>query len=85
MPTQIELGAKNNNGDKASDKIVEPFKLKEFLREVKTEFLKISWPSKEQVSVEFLAVIILVIVITGIVYVFDILFGYISKFFMGQL
>ena len=56
-----------------------------FLREVKEEFLKISWPSREQVIREFFAVLILVSVITGIIFVLDKVFGIVVNFFTGRL
>lgn len=85
-PTQIELGVSNNNhpAEKADTK-EKSFNIKEFLGEVNSEYQKISWPSKDQVSTEFIAVLILVVVLSGIIYILDLTFGYVSNFFMGNV
>ena len=57
----------------------------DFLKEVKTEFLKITWPSREQVVREFISVILLVFVITGIIFLLDKIFELIVNFFNGRL
>ena len=56
-----------------------------FLSEVRTEFAKISWPSKEQVTKEFLSVIILVTIITGIIFIIDRGLSLVLNFFSGKL
>ena len=56
----------------------------QFLKEVRTEFYKISWPSKDQVSKEFLSVLILVAVLTGAIYLIDKVFEVITNYFMGR-
>lgn len=56
----------------------------EFLKEVREEFLKITWPSREQVTREFLSVILLVAVITGAIFIIDKLFESIFNFFSGR-
>ncbi len=60
------------------------FSLVDFLKEVRVEFNKISWPSKDQVTKEFISVLLLVTVLTGIIYVIDKLFEVISNYFMGK-
>ncbi len=55
-----------------------------FLGEVKTEFYKISWPTKDQVSKEFTSVLILVSLLTGVIYVIDKIFEVITNYFMGK-
>ena len=56
-----------------------------FLKEVRTEFLKISWPSKEQVSREFFSVILLVAVLAGIIFLIDRGLSLILNFFSGRV
>lgn len=82
-PTQVELGnyQKGVEEEKPASK---PFNLMQFLKEVKVEFLKISWPSKAQATTEFFTVLLLVSVITGIIYVIDKVFGIILNFFTGR-
>lgn len=65
--------------------IKKPFKLAEYLKEVREEFLKIVWPSKDQVTREFFAVILLVLVLTGIIFLIDKVFGAILNFFTGRV
>lgn len=60
------------------------FSLPQYLGEVRTEYNKITWPSKEQVSREFISVLILVSILTGIIYVLDKVFEVISNYFMGK-
>ena len=63
----------------------EPFNLMRFLQEVRTEFVKITWPSREQVTREFISVVLLVFVITGIIFLLDKIFEIIVNFFNGRL
>ena len=63
----------------------EPFNLMKFLHEVRTEFIKITWPSREQVAREFISVVLLVFVITGIIFLLDKIFETIVNFFNGRL
>lgn len=63
----------------------EPFNLMKFLREVRVEFIKITWPSKEQVTREFFSVLLLVFVIAGIIFLLDKVFEFIVNFFNGRL
>lgn len=44
----------------------------EYFRGIKTEFDKIEWPSKEQLRVEFIAVVVIASIISALVYVIDI-------------
>ena len=57
----------------------------EFLKEVKEEFLKITWPSREQVTTEFISVILLVAALTGIIFGIDKIFNLISNFFTRRI
>ncbi len=57
----------------------------QFLSEVRTEFLKITWPSKDQITREFISVVLLVVILTGIIFVIDKMFGTVADFFMGKL
>lgn len=56
--------------------------LPEYFSGVKSEFRKIEWPSKDQVSKEFVAVLVIVAIIAFLVFTIDIgfdkLIGYIS-------
>ena len=63
----------------------EPFNLMKFLHEVRVEFLKITWPSREQVTREFISVVLLVFAITGIIFLLDKIFELIVNFFNGKL
>ena len=45
--------------------------LPQYLRGVRSEFLKITWPTKEQVKNEFIAVIIIVAIITVAIFFID--------------
>lgn len=71
--------------EEKAETITSAVKPTEFLQEVKEEFLKITWPSREQVTREFVAVMLLVGVLTGIIFIFDKVIGYISNFFIGRL
>jgi preprotein translocase subunit SecE len=70
-----------DEANKPQGEKVSPIK---FLKEVKTEFFKISWPTKDQVSKEFISVIILVAILTGSIYVIDKIFEVIANYFMGK-
>ena len=85
-PTQIELGNYNNPPPKIEDN-EEPksVNIVQFLKEVRVEFLKITWPSREQVTREFISVLLLVFVITGIIFLLDKTFEVIVNFFNGRL
>ncbi len=71
--------------EKTSEVKAPKFNLGSFLQEVKVEFLKISWPSREQVSREFFSVILLVAFLTSVIYLLDKLFGTIVGFFTGGM
>lgn len=60
------------------------FSIPQFLDEVKTEFIKITWPSKDQVTREFVSVILLVAVLTGIILVIDKIFEFVVNIFSGR-
>ncbi len=62
-----------------------PFNTLEFLKEVRTEFSKITWPSRDQITKEFISVLLLVFVITGIIFLLDKIFEVIVNFFNGRL
>lgn len=86
MPTQIELGIprkpESENGQEGKE---EAFNLIEFVKEVKSEFTKISWPSKAQITNEFFSVLILVSAITGIIFLIDKVFNLAVKFLTGRM
>jgi preprotein translocase subunit SecE len=44
----------------------------DYFRGVKTEFSKIEWPTKEQLRVEFIAVIVIAAIISLVVFAIDI-------------
>ena len=84
-PTQIELGnyGKPSNTNETVEAKTEKLNIAEFLKEVRTEFLKISWPSKDQVTREFISVLILVSILTGVIFLIDKVFEVIVNFFRG--
>lgn len=45
--------------------------LGDYIKGVQSEFKRIEWPTKEQVSQEFVAVIMIVAIIAGLIYVID--------------
>ena len=53
----------------------------EFLREVKTEMVKVAWPSMEEVKSSTTVVLFLVAIIATIIYLYDMVF----LFVLGQL
>ena len=57
------------NENKNSDK-----KLREYFRGVKAEWSKVSWPTRKQVGVETVIVLIVVTFFTLVVYFMDIIF-----------
>ena len=77
--SEKEIHEQETQGKAASANVTQ------FLREVKTEFLKITWPSKDQVTREFISVVLLVAILTGIIFVIDKIFGTIANFFTGRL
>lgn len=58
---------------------------KQFLKEVRAEFVKITWPSREQVTREFFSVILLVAFLTGIILMIDKVYEFIVNFFSGRI
>ena len=86
MPTQIELGVpRKPEPQKEVQGEGKSFNFLEFLKEVKAEFLKVSWPSKEQVINEFFSVLVLVTLLTGIIFLLDKVFAIMVGFFTGNL
>ncbi|MBI1858246.1 MAG: preprotein translocase subunit SecE [Candidatus Melainabacteria bacterium] len=86
MPTQVELGVPSKpEANKGPDGEKTPFNLLEFVKEARTEFSKVTWPSKDQVVNEFISVLILVAVLTGIIFLIDKVFNVIVDFFTGRL
>lgn len=81
---QVQLGnyQKELEEEKPASK---PFNLLQFLKETRSEFFKITWPSKEQATTEFFAVLFLVSIITGIIYLIDKVFGIVLNFFTGRI
>lgn len=45
--------------------------LPEYIEGIKSEYKRITWPSKEQVQSEFVTVLVIVAIITGLVYFID--------------
>ena len=78
------VGEKEVIEEKAEVK-AESFNFPKFLQEVRVEFSKISWPSRDQVTKEFISVLLLVFVITGIIFLLDKTFEIIVNFFNGRL
>ncbi len=56
------------------------FNLIQFLREVRQEFSRISWPTRPQVVRESLIVLLVVVIITLLVFLFDVLFNILFNF-----
>lgn len=46
--------------------------LKEYIAGVKSEYKRIEWPTRDQVTREFLAVLVIVAIIASLIYVIDI-------------
>ena len=85
-PTQVELGNFNKPSPEAESKEEgKPLNIRQFLKEVRDEFLKISWPSRDQVTREFFSVLFLVTVLTGIIFLFDKILEFVAGFFSGRL
>lgn len=84
-PTQVELGKYTKPMEEAQKEEAKRVSIAQFLREVRTEFTKISWPSRDQAIREFFAVLVLVSVITGIIFLIDKVLGVITNIFMGRL
>lgn len=86
MPTQMELEVqKKTEAGKVLEGEKTPFNLFEFLNEVRIEFLKISWPSRQQAVNEFFSVLILVSVITGTIFLIDRAFNFLVSLITGRL
>lgn len=84
-PTQVELGNYGKPQQEEDKEQAKPFNFVHYLKEVRTEFTKISWPSKEQATKEFFAVLILVAILSGIIFIIDKVLGVIQAFFSGRL
>ena len=84
MASIVEEKEIQQQEDKAKVK-AEAINIPQFLKEVRTEFVKITWPSKEQVTREFFSVILLVSVLTGIIFLLDKIFEIIVNFFTGRV
>lgn len=46
-----------------------------FLREVRSELSRVSWPSRSELLSSTIMVIVAVLIITGVVYIFDLVFA----------
>ena len=57
--------------------------IKIYLKGVRTEWDKVTWPEKKQVVVETLVVIGVVIFFTAMVFFYDIIFEYLFKLMPG--
>ncbi len=55
----------------------------EFLREVKSETKKVTWPSRQETSISMLAVFIMVIIASMFLYFADQIIAFIIRFIMG--
>ena len=84
MATQTELGMHDKEEIKAGE-AARHFSFMEFLREARSAFIKITWPSREQIMTEFISVLILVSILTGIIYLIDKVFSAIVNFFTGKI
>lgn len=62
-----------------------PFNFLMFLQEVRSEFFKISWPSRDQVTKEFFSVILLVSILTGIIFAIDRALTFVIDLFSGKI
>ena len=85
MATVVDEKIKEPQQYEEAEVKAEPFNLVQFIKEVRTEFLKITWPSREQVVREFFSVVLLVFLITGIIFLIDKVFEFIVNFFTGRL
>lgn len=73
-----------NAGQAVAPKAAAPskpkFNLQQFLKEVRQEFTRISWPTRPQVIRESLIVLLVVVIITLLVFLFDVLFNILFNF-----
>jgi preprotein translocase subunit SecE len=53
-----------------------------YLKGVKTEWGKITWPDKKQVVGETIAVLVVVLIFVTLVFFYDQIFGFLLKFLM---
>ena len=83
-PTQIELGNYGKPAENPEKEDVKAISIPQFLGEVKTEFTKITWPSKEQVVREFFSVILLVSILTGVIFLIDKGLKFVLNIFNGN-
>jgi len=67
-----EAMAKQSGGALEKPSLMERFK--EFIEEVKSELSKVSWPTKEDIKGSTQVVLFLLVVVAGLVYVYDIVF-----------
>ena len=81
-PVQLEVSQYEKRVAEEKPEVTQ-FSLIQFLREVRAEYLKISWPSREQVVREFFAVVLLVAIIAGIIFLIDRVLGIVLNFFTG--
>lgn len=51
--------------------------VREFLREVKVEMSKVTWPSKEELKSSTQVVLMMLVVVAAIIYVYDVVFQYV--------
>ena len=84
-PTQVELGNFNKPSPETESKEdAKSVNMGQFLKEVRTEFSKISWPSREQVAREFFSVLFLVCMLTGIIFLIDKTIDVLTGVFSGR-
>lgn len=58
--------------------------VKEYLKGVKSEWYKITWPEKNQIMVQTITTLAIVFLFTTIVYLLDILFKGLLSFIPGR-
>lgn len=80
----ITVNEKETLVEEKAEVKTKPINLLEFLKEVREEFVKIVWPSRDQVTREFFAVLLLVLALTGIIFLIDKIFKIIVNFFVGR-
>ncbi|WP_026661007.1 preprotein translocase subunit SecE [Butyrivibrio sp. AC2005] len=61
-------------------KTAQESKVSSFIKGVKAEFNKIMWPSREDITKQTTAVVIISVIIGALIAVFDYAFGYLINF-----
>ncbi len=55
----------------------------QFVREVRTEFSKITWPNRLETVVLTALVIAMIVVLTGIIFFYDLVFSQVIRYLLG--